>query len=84
MSIPFLRGIRCAALLTLAVFGNATAAASLSLAEVTQQFEAQGQRVLSAQRKQHQGQPLYRFKLLTPKGRVRKVWVDPATGQRVR
>ena len=82
MSIPFRHRIGTGLLLAFALAGNALAA--MSLAEVTQRFEAQGNRVLSAERKQHQGQRLYRFKLLTPKGRVRKVWVDPGTGQRLR
>jgi uncharacterized membrane protein YkoI len=67
----------------LALFADASSAA-LSLGEVSRQFEANGKRVLAAQQKQHQGKPMYRFKLLTPEGRVRKVWIDPNTGRQAR
>lgn len=71
-----------ATLLGLAVVANASA--QLTLGEVTRQIEASGKRVLAAERKRHQGRSMYRFKLLTPQGRVRKVWVDPNTGKRAR
>ena len=69
-------------LIALAVAANASAA--LTLGEVTRQIEASGKRVLAAERKRHKGHEMYRFKLLTPEGRVRKVWVDPDTGRRAR
>lgn len=51
----------------------------LSLDEATRQIQEEtGARVLSAQHRRRNGRPWYRFKLLTPKGRVRQVWVDPA------
>jgi len=71
-----------AALIGLAVAVNASAA--LTLGEVTRRIEASGERVLAAKRKRHKGHEMYRFKVLTPKGRVRKIWVDPNTGRRAR
>ena len=84
MLMPCSRRIAVAAVLALTLAATCNTAAAMSLAEATRQFEAQGSRVLSADRKRHKGQEMYRFKLLTPEGRVRKVWVDPASGQRRR
>ena len=69
-------------LLLLAMLGGGTGHAAETLDQATRRIEAGGARVLSAERIQRGGREVYRFKLLTPKGRVRKVWVDPRSGPR--
>ena len=72
------------ALTGLIVASNVSAAPPLTLGEVTRRIESSGERVLAAERKRHKGQPMYRLKVLTPQGRVRKLWVDPRSGRRAR
>ena len=56
----------------------AHAAPPLSLDQATRHIQQdRGVRVLSAERRQRNGRFWYRFKILTPKGRVRQVWIDP-------
>jgi uncharacterized membrane protein YkoI len=57
----------------------AHAAPDLSLDQATREIQQEtGARVLSAEHRRRKGRTWYRFKLLTPKGRVQQVWVDPA------
>lgn len=82
MSVRAPINLVAALLLGLVCAGNALAA--LTLDQATRQMEASGKRVLAAESKRHQGREMYRFKVLTPQGRVRKVWVDPRSGRQLR
>ena len=54
------------------------ATATLTLDQATARVRREsGGRILSAGRVQRKGRPMYRFKVLTPQGRVRTLWVDP-------
>ncbi len=54
----------------------ATAALTLDQAAAQVRRDSGG-RILAAERSRRNGRPMYRFKVLTPNGRVRKLWVDP-------
>lgn len=57
----------------------------VSLDQATQQIQRDtGDRVLSAESRQRRGRQWYRFKVLTPEGRVRQRWVDPGDRRRRR
>lgn len=73
------------ALLLAGMTGAASASPTLSLDQATQRIQRDsGDRVLSAERRRRQGREWYRFKLLTPEGRVRQQWVDPTPAGRRR
>lgn len=73
------------ALLLILAATSANAGSGLSLDQATKRVQQDsGARVLSAERRQRQGREWYRFKVLTPSGRVRQEWVDPSTGRRGR
>ena len=68
-------------LLTSPLAGRGLSVAALTLDQATAQVRRDsGGRVLSAERAHRKGREMYRFKVLTPDGRVRKVWVDPGSG----
>jgi len=72
-------------ILSLFLVPTAHAAPPLSLDQATRHIQQDsGARVLSAQRRQRDGRLWYRFKVLTPKGRVRQVWIDPKHPRRPR
>jgi len=55
--------------------------AGISLDEAASRVaDATGGRVLAANRVDVDGRPLYRIKVLTPRGVVRVLWVDPGSG----
>ncbi len=55
--------------------------AAISLDEAARRVaDATGGRVLAANRVKVDGRILYRIKVLTPRGVVRVLWVDPASG----
>ena len=72
---------RWALLSVLVLAGGSGVSARGPLDQATRQFEAEGARVLAVEQREHGGRPMVRFKLLTGKGRVRHVWVDPVTGK---
>lgn len=52
---------------------------ALSLEQAVKRVKEQSDvRVLSAERVRSEGRTMYRIKVLTPEGRVRHIWVDPA------
>ena len=69
-----------AALLLLAAGLPAWAAASRDDAAATAQRESGG-RVLAVERSEAGGRPVWRVKVVTPRGEVRVIRVDVATGQ---
>jgi len=81
--MPAARITAIAALLLL-MLSSGISLAAVTLDQATRRVESKGVRVLSAQRAQHAGRAMYRFKVLTPQGRVRKLWVDPQSGRRKR
>jgi len=51
----------------------------LSLEQAVKRVKKQSDvRVLSAERVRSEGRTMYRIKVLTPNGRVKHIWVDPA------
>ena len=73
------RALLCAALLALSGF-SAWAAVSRDDAALVAQRETGG-RVLAVERAEAGGRPVWRVKVVTPRGDVRIVLVDVATGQ---
>lgn len=69
-----------AALLMLALAGPALAAASRDDAAAAAQRDSGG-RVLSVDRSESGGRPVWRVKVVTPRGDVRVILVDVATGR---
>lgn len=74
-----IRTLLCAALLAAAL--PAAAAVSRDDAAAVAQRETGG-RVLAVERADMGGRPVWRVKVVTPRGDVRVVLVDVATGQR--
>lgn len=74
------RTLLCAALLAAATL-PAVAAVSRDDAAAVAQRETGG-RVLAVERADVGGRPVWRVKVVTPRGEVRVVLVDAATGQR--
>ena len=80
MTAMTLRKLACAALLLGAAAVPAWASASRDDAAATAQRETGG-RVLAVERSESGGRPLWRVKVVTPRGDVRVILVDVATGQ---
>ena len=75
-----LRRSTLAALLMLALAGPVLAAASRDDAAAAAQRDSGG-RVLSVDRSEAGGRPVWRVKVVTPRGDVRVILVDVATGR---
>ncbi|MHB1124375.1 MAG: PepSY domain-containing protein [Ramlibacter sp.] len=75
----FLRTLVCAAMLA-ATVAPAWAAVSRDAAAAIAQ-RASGGRVLAVEQAESGGRPVWRVKVLTPKGEVRVILVDVASGQ---
>ena len=80
MNMTTFRKLACAALLLGAAAVPAWAAASRDDAAATAQRETGG-RVLAVERSESEGRALWRVKVVTPRGDVRVILVDVATGQ---
>ena len=80
MNMTTFRQLACAALLLGAAAVPAWAAASRDDAAATAQRETGG-RVLAVERSESGGRALWRVKVVTPRGDVRLILVDVATGQ---
>ena len=80
MNVTTFRKLACAALLLGAAAVPAWAAASRDDAAATAQRETGG-RVLAVERSESDGRALWRVKVVTPRGDVRVILVDVATGQ---
>ena len=80
MNMTTFRKLACAALLLGAAAVPAWAAASRDDAAATAQRESGG-RVLAVERSESGGRALWRVKVVTPRGDVRVILVDIATGQ---
>jgi len=69
-------------LVTLMLALSAPAWADVSRDQAAQMaVQSNGGRVLSIERSQHDGQPAWRIKLLTPQGEVRVIWIAVADGR---
>lgn len=75
----FLRPLLCAVLLAAAAVPAAAAVSRDTAAAIAQR--ASGGRVLAVEAADADGRPVWRVKVLTPRGEVRIVLVDVATGQ---
>ena len=80
MNMTTFRKLACAVLMLGAAAGPAWAAASRDDAAATAQRETGG-RVLAVERSESDGRALWRVKVVTPRGDVRVILVDVATGQ---
>lgn len=75
----FLRPFVCAFLLAVAGLPAWAATSQGDAAEIAQR--ATGGRVLAVERADAGGRPMWRVKVVTPRGEVRVIMVDVATGQ---
>ena len=80
MNMTTFRKLACAVLMLGAAVVPAWAAASRDDAAATAQRETGG-RVLAVERSESDGRALWRVKVVTPRGDVRVILVDVATGQ---